>query len=282
MATIFQRTIATINSSNKLIVQNAATNLRNYAAVNTAATRAPTIVVNTTNPTPYGQPGGYTTGVWLVANADGSNAHFVDRAHLPPAGGGLQFYWLGANWNTANNRLGDALSKLGVTMDQATAYQDAQAAFQAAMSGRGAAKLPSQAVPSGTLLQPFNDVANAIGSVTDFFKLIGWIFHPQNILRAVEFLTGGVMIVFGLWSAIQARGEKLEGFTTSESAISRSGLGRVARDLAANTKGGRGGGGGRRVQSAPHTTRRDALRVRYQREQNIARRGENQRRFGVS
>src|ERR1700752_517123 len=96
----------------------------------------------------YSTPGGYTTGVWLVANSDGSNARFLTRPNLPPPGGGLQFYWLGANLNTASNRLNDALAKLGVNMDQANAYKDAQTAFQNAISG-GAAPLPSQPVPMG-------------------------------------------------------------------------------------------------------------------------------------
>lgn len=121
----------------------------------------------------------------------------------------------------------------------------------------------------------FGSVASAIESPLDFLMLIAWIFHPRNILRAVEFLTGLVLLGFGFWAAMQARGESREGYSTGELALSRSGLGRVSRAFAFNKRRG-GGGGKRRVESAPHRTRREALRQRYTREEQVRRRSRNQ------
>lgn len=115
--------------------------------------------------------------------------------------------------------------------------------------------------------------AHAIQSPLAMLMAIAWIFHPRSILRAVEFLTGIALIVFGLHAAFQARGERIEGFGTSEGALSRSGLGRVATELARATRGS--GESGHRVQrpaSAPHATRRRALRQRYTREEDLSRR----------
>lgn len=110
--------------------------------------------------------------------------------------------------------------------------------------------------------------AVAITSPLDFLKFIAWIFHPRNILRGVEFLVGFVLMIFGMQAALQARGEKLEGFTTSEAAISRAGLGRVATALGQSARRRERTG----TQSAPHRTRREALRQRYQREERVRQR----------
>lgn len=114
-----------------------------------------------------------------------------------------------------------------------------------------------------------------INSVTDFLKMMAIVLNPYNWLRAIEFLTGLVLMGFGIWAAIQGRGERAEGFQTSESALSRSGFGRVTRELAASvTRDGKAAkrvsSAKRRVGSAPHATRRQALRVRYEREQQVA------------
>jgi hypothetical protein len=42
------------------------------------------------------------------------------------------------------------------------------------------------------------DTSNAIHGTTDFLKYIAWIFHPHNILRAVEFLAGLGLMAVGL------------------------------------------------------------------------------------
>lgn len=46
--------------------------------------------------------------------------------------------------------------------------------------------------------------ATAIKDTADFLKWISWIFHPRNILRVVEFITGMTFIGFGLHMAIEA------------------------------------------------------------------------------
>jgi hypothetical protein len=82
----------------------------------------------------------------------------------------------------------------------------------------------------------FGVIGAAITSPLDFLKFIAWIFHPRNILRAVEFLIGAVLMVFGFNAALQARGERIEGFSTSQGALSRSGLGRIATALGSSAR----------------------------------------------
>lgn len=41
-------------------------------------------------------------------------------------------------------------------------------------------------------------LADSIGSSLDFLKWIAWIFHPLNLLRGVEFLTGLALMFYGL------------------------------------------------------------------------------------
>lgn len=139
-----------------------------------------------------------------------------------------------------------------------------------------AAKATASAAPGGVKgAALYGGIAAAITSPLDFLKFIAWIFHPRNILRAVEFLVGIALMVFGFNAALQARGEKVEGFSTSEGAITRSGLGRVATELGRAARGNAGGSSGRRPQrprSAPHRTRQRALTQRYRREEDLQRR----------
>lgn len=132
--------------------------------------------------------------------------------------------------------------------------------------------IPTSALGAGGL---FAASAAAITSPLDFLKFIAWIFHPQNILRAVEFVVGLILMIFGFNAALQARGERIEGFSTSEGALTRSGLGRVATALGQAARGGGGGSSRRRPsrpRSAPHRTRQRALSQRYKREEDLQRR----------
>lgn len=140
----------------------------------------------------------------------------------------------------------------------------------------------------------FGSLLGAITGPVEFFKLLAWIINPVNILRMVEFLVGLVLMAFGFQAMLQAYGERREGFVTSESALSRSGLGRVSREIAATartaaTKGRSSGGGSsaskgstsrRRIrpEAAPHRTRRQALRLRYEREKSVSKRRAEARR----
>lgn len=129
----------------------------------------------------------------------------------------------------------------------------------------------------------FGKLVGAITSPLDFLMFIAWIFHPRMILRAVEFVVGIALMIFGLHAAIQARGERLENFSTSESPLTRSGLARVASSLGAAATGRGGGSSGRRPprpRSAPHAERRAALRQRYSREQDLSRRKAKQSQSG--
>lgn len=145
-------------------------------------------------------------------------------------------------------------------------------------------------------LDLFKPLADSVDSVVDFLKILAWIINPVNILRAVEFLVGLTLMAFGLQAMMQAYGEKKEGFVTSEGALSRSGLGRVSKELAAaipqaravkaasKAKGaGTAAPKARRKlkpAAAPHKSRREALRLRYQREEQVSRRRTIERRAG--
>lgn len=143
--------------------------------------------------------------------------------------------------------------------------------------------------PLGFIPNPldlFKSLSGSINSVTDFLKVIVWIVNPVNILRMVEVLIGLALMTFGFQAMMQAYGETKEGFVTSENPLSRSGLGRVSKELskavttavpearaAKATKAGTGTKSTkqstrtRKPRSAPHKSRREALRLRYEREE---------------
>lgn len=157
----------------------------------------------------------------------------------------------------------------------ATAGGGAAAGAGAAEAGAGttaaagAGSSTGAAVGSGAAGGAFSKAAGAINSPLDFLLLVAWLFNPRMILRAVEFLVGLALMIFGFHAALQSRGERMEGFSTSESPLTRSGLGRVATELG---RASRSGQRPSRPQSAPHATRRKALRQRYQREEDLQRR----------
>lgn len=152
----------------------------------------------------------------------------------------------------------------GVEAGVETATSEGATAAETAGAGAAGAGAGAEAAGGGLAGGLFSKVLGAITSPLDFLLLLAWLFHPRNILRGVEFLVGIVLMIFGLHAAMQARGEKLEGFTTSESALTRSGLARVADSLGAAARGE-----GRRPASAPHVVRRQALAQRYTREQRV-------------
>lgn len=236
----------------------------------------------------YTTIGPYKSGVWLARPANGSPGIYF-RPNLPPENGRNQYYWLGSNKTEAGSRLGDAINALNVDPLKVTDHTGWIGQISAIPGGTDPFPIPGIG-PVGPIPDIFNSLTAGIGSTLDFLKLIAWLFHPRNILRAVEFLSGIVLVIFGLWAAVQARGEKLEGFTTGESPLTRSGLGRVARELGHAASGeqrsarraARSSGESApvriRPRSAPHRQRRTALRVRYAREEKVARRGEEKRR----
>ena len=146
---------------------------------------------------------------------------------------------------------------------------DASGAAGGASTGASTGAATAEAGASGAAGGAFSKLASAITSPLDFLMLIAWLFNPRMILRAVEFLIGVALMIFGMHAAFQARGESLEGFSTSESPITRSGLGRVATEL---NRAAKSGSRPSRPKSAPHATRRKALRQRYEREEDLQRR----------
>lgn len=147
----------------------------------------------------------------------------------------------------------------------------------AGAAGAGAGAAGAEAAGGGAAGGTFSRFASAITSPLDFLMLIAWLFNPRLILRALEFLVGIALMLFGFHAAMQARGESMEGFQTGESALTRSGLGRVATELG---RASRTGERPSRPRSAPHATRRKALRQRYQREENLQRRQNSTPRRG--
>lgn len=199
---------------------------------------------------------------------------FNSQYHAPPQGvGGVLKIDLPllAPIVAGEGAAGRAAASAGTT-GAADAGGSAAAGSTAAGGEAAAAAGGSSALKNAAL---FGAVGSAITSPLDFLKFIAWVFHPRNIVRMVEFLVGFVLMIFGLQAAMQSRGERAEGFATSESALSRAGLGRVARELgsAAATRQRP-----RRPQSAPHVTRRTALRQRYAREEKLKRTKDQSRR----
>lgn len=144
-------------------------------------------------------------------------------------------------------------------------------------------------------LDLFRGLSGSVNSVSDFLKILAWVINPVNILRMVELVVGLVLMGFGFQAMMQAYGERREGFITSENPLSRSGLGRVSREVAhaattTATKGkpsgksstAKGTAAGRRIrpEAAPHRTRRQALRLRYEREKSVSQRRAQARRQG--
>jgi hypothetical protein len=72
----------------------------------------------------------------------------------------------------------------------------------------------------------FKDTSNAIHGTTDFLKWVAWIFHPHNILRAVEFLAGFGIVAAGL--SIIMKESTGQGPIT---AVANTAPGRIVKDV---------------------------------------------------
>lgn len=231
----------------------------------------------------YSWPGTtrHPTGVWLVSWPDGA-AGIYDRSDLPARASGIRYYWLGNTPAQAQSGVDAAIGKLGLNVEQIPTAQGIAPAFKGKPVGIAGniPVTPGQTFPKSPGTAPgatypkspapistFVDAVNAVTSVSDFLKLLAWIITPRNLLRIVETIFGVLFMAFGFWAAVQARGESREGFETGEMALTRSGLGRVASALGRQARGASG-----RVESAPHRTRRAALRQRYTREETVRRR----------
>src|SRR5215469_15705073 len=114
----------------------------------------------------------------------------------------------------------------GATLDTIGGGAGAAGAADAA-AGAGGASLGTK-IAGGLGLA---GVAGGIGSSLDFLKWIAWIFHPNNILRAVEFLTGLVLMFYGM--------QQLLGGMRRSAATHRSGVTSMVRSLFNKTPMGR-------------------------------------------
>lgn len=130
----------------------------------------------------------------------------------------------------------------------------------------------AQGNPGISLPDPFTGIADAIEEVTDFFKLIGWLFDPETWLRGVEFLTGIAMFGFGLQATVQAYRESPRGgrkYYGQGGAVRRSGAGRAAAKVVEATPAGRAArvAAGRRAGRAANRAERRSADVERGRKQ---------------
>lgn len=166
-------------------------------------------------PAPYSVIGPYTHGVWLVALKNNAFA-LMDRAHLPKPSAGIRYYWLGTTVTEVQDRYPGAIGSLHLPLlnvPSASAIQSALNGKVIGISGPSAGQVPG--VPGGSspnypgavpppsptqvgVPNPVAALADAINGIVDFLKFIAWIFHPVNLLRAVEFLTGIGLMFYGL------------------------------------------------------------------------------------
>lgn len=217
--------------------------------------------------TPYGVIGGYGNGVWLVAKggkgviadrqhlpAQGTGYQYYYLGSTPDKANVRLFDALSKlNVKTATDRIDfnsitkpafqgkvvtlpgqphGVLGSLQTALREgvffappgvgaAAAGETATVAAGAEAAGAGAA---GASVGAGALL----GTAGIIASTTDFLNWIAWIFHPVNILRAVEFLLGSILMGIGLWSLL-SRGQP----------AASDNIARVSRELASATPVGR-------------------------------------------
>jgi len=208
----------------------------------------------------YSTIGPYRRGVWLVELRNGAAA-IMDKANLPQYRMGTKYYWLGATPTQAVQRLPWALHQLNLDV---STYPNTTQAISPAFKGHivgisgdwNAPGAPGPAPfqpPSLTPSTPTYPGAHydqgplgAISDTLDFLKFISWLFHPLNILRAVEFLTGMTFIYVGL--------RELMGIMRRSSATHRTSLvgsitglfkktpwGRAASEASARRRGRRAG-----------------------------------------
>lgn len=218
---------------------------------------------------PYSTPGPYTSGLWYVVK--GGTLALSTRSHLPRVGTGWQYYWLGTTTPEILSRFGDAQNAIGPTGSSwIPSVGSIQKAFQSGrftVTGSTRTTLQSTAHSASELTSTggsiFDDLVDAINSVVDFLKWIAWIFHPVNLLRAVEFVTGMILVGFGFHAVLQARQEdRRGGYRGSRNAAQRSAIGRTATRVAQDTPVGREV----RVARGARAGRRSARRAQRYRE----------------
>lgn len=185
----------------------------------------------------YNTVGRYTTGVWLVKFPNGT-AGLYQRGQLPKPDGHIMYYWVGATQQQIDARITDAMSALGVTIDQLPGGITG-GKFGPASNVQGLTGIPG-------------GIASAITSAGDFLSFISWIFHPVNLLRAVEFVTGIAMMAFGVHTLMR--------MAMRSSRTHRTSLRSLALNLFPETRALRRGRRAGRRDAAYNQGRRQAIR----------------------
>lgn len=122
--------------------------------------------------------------------------------------------------------LGDIENSLVNTLNKFAPLPFLGGAGSAAKAGVGVAE--SGVKDASTVI---SDAGGAISSVGDFLSYVAWIFHPLNILRAVEFIAGMNFFLVGIYVLTRSRSGR-SGATSSpivRRAIQASPAGRVIR-----------------------------------------------------
>jgi hypothetical protein len=115
---------------------------------------------------------------------------------------------------------------------------EAGAAASGASAGAGGASIARKAA----LTAAGAGALGAISGTTDFLKWISWLFHPLNLLRAVEFLTGIATMYYGLSTLMGImRHGRATHRTTLRSIFNWTPLGKARQISGARRRGRRAG-----------------------------------------
>jgi hypothetical protein len=183
----------------------------------------------------------------------------MDRARLPRYTTGTEYYWLGVTPQQAISRLPGAIQNMNLDvssipidpklLDPAFHGQRVGISGDWNAPGAGGPKMgpPSTAQPAPTYPgaqypQGPLGVLTAISETADFLKWIAWLFHPLNLLRAVEFITGLATMFYGLNTlmGVMRRGSATHR-TTIRSLFNWTPMGKARQISRARSRGRRAG-----------------------------------------
>lgn len=127
-----------------------------------------------------------------------------------------------------------AIDAVGAEGAAVASTATADVATTADAAGTGAAAGAGGGIAGSTLIKGAGlaGVTAAISSTTDFLQWVAWLFHPRNWLRVAEFVSGGVLLIFGL-------NLTFGGSRRSPLRDTGAGIARVTRKLGAATPAGR-------------------------------------------
>jgi hypothetical protein len=94
---------------------------------------------------------------------------------------------------------GGEAAAAGVAGTEAASAGEAVAAGETAAT-RAGSSVGSKATSLGSKALLYGSLASMITSPLDFLKMLAWMFHPHNILRAVEGAIGLLLIFTGIYT----------------------------------------------------------------------------------